>query len=84
MSPSSANSGNVAEAKTAPNEFALVVLTAVAATSAAAAVTYLTAAAIVVIPAFKLIRGLPSVVVKVKIKDYRSARAQLLMSYMYV
>ena len=49
MSPSSANSGNVAEAKTAPNEFALVVvLTAVAVTSAAAAVTYLTAAAIVV------------------------------------
>ncbi len=48
MSPSSENSGNVAEAKTAPSEFALVVLTAVAVTSAAAAVTYLTAAAIVV------------------------------------
>jgi hypothetical protein len=48
LSPSSANSGNVAEAKTAPNEFALVVLTAVAVNSAAAAVTYLTAAAIVV------------------------------------
>jgi hypothetical protein len=51
-----------------------VVLTAVAVTSAArdavvkaAAVTYLTAAAIVVIPAFKLIRGLPSAVVKVKL-----------------
>ncbi len=48
LSPSPASSGNVAEAKTAPNEFAPVVLTAVAVTSAAAAVTYLTAAAIVV------------------------------------